>query len=111
MEVLPDEYDENMSYVILEYDNVHGQLDGGVRPMGFDRAHENNKDFPELCGISDVYCDGNRVTVRFDYKMEYLLDHVLWYGYGKNPACNIFDSHGRSLPAFGPIKIENRTFE
>ncbi len=111
MEVLPDEYDENMSYVILEYDNVHGQLDGGMRPMGFDRAHECNKDFPEFCGISDVYCDGNRVTVRFDYKMEYLLDHVLWYGYGKNPSCNIFDSHGRSLPAFGPIKIENRTFE
>ena len=108
MEVLPDEADENMSYVILEYDNVHGSLDGGSRAMGFDRAH--NDDFPEFCGISDVYCDGNRVIIRFDYKMEDILNHNLWYGFGKNPSCNINDSHGRSLPAFGPIKIKNQKF-
>ena len=108
MEVLPDEYDENMCYAILEYDNVHGSLDGGFRAMGFDRAYSN--DFPEFCGISDVYCDGNRVTVRFDYKMEDILNHHLWYGFGKNPACNIVDSMGRSLPAFGPIKIANQKF-
>jgi len=109
MEVLPDEYDENMCYAILEYDNVHGKLNDGGRALGFDRA--NSDDYPEFCGISDVYCDSNRVTVRFDYKMEHILNHHLWYGFGKNPPCNIVDDMGRSIPAFGPIKIANQKFE
>ena len=108
MEVLPDEYDENMSYVILEYDNVHGTLCDHSRAMGFDRAW--NPDVPEFQAISDVYCDANRVTIRFDYKMDALIGQYLWYGFGKNPSCNITDSHGRSLPAFGPIKIDNQKF-
>ncbi len=104
MEILPDEFDENMCYAILEYDNVHGKLNDNGRALGFDRAHSD--DYPEFCGISDVYCDGNRVTIRFDYKMEHILEQHLWYGFGKNPPCNIVDDAGRSIPAFGPIKIK-----
>ncbi len=108
MEVYADEFDENISYAILEYDNIHGSLNDNGRAMGFDRAHSD--EYPEFQAISDVYCDANRVTVRFDYKKEYIIGQYLWYGFGKNPPCNITDSAGRSLPAFGPIKIENQKF-
>lgn len=104
MEIYADEFDPNMSYAVLEYDNVHGKLLDNGRAMGFDRAW--NSDWGEQCGISDVFCDGNRVTIRFDYKKEDIIGQYLWYGLGKNPPCNITDEAGRSIPAFGPIKIK-----
>jgi sialate O-acetylesterase len=30
----------------------------------------------------------------------------IWYGRGKDPYCNIRDSAGMALPAFGPLEVE-----
>ncbi len=105
MEIVEDDFDAAMCSIILTYDNVHGKLDGGVRPMGFDRS--NKPDFPEQCGIFDTFVDGNRVILRCDYAKKDLLGQYLWYGFGKNPSCNIVDERGRSLPAFGPLPIRD----
>ena len=104
MEVIQDEFDENMSYILLTYDNVHGKLLDNGRAMGFELSWGD--DCVNNSGISDVFCDGNRVTIRCDYNKENVLKQYLWYGFGKNPPCNITDEAGRSLPAFGPIKVK-----
>lgn len=104
MEVYQDEFDPNISSIILEYDNVHGKLCDNGRAMGFERAW--NPDWGEHCGIFDVFCDGNRVTLRCDFPKEKIIGQYLWYGMGRDNCANITDEEGRSLPGFGPIKIK-----
>ncbi len=104
IEVFSDDYDENMSSVVLTYKNVHGKLQDFGRAMGFNRSW--NSEYIENCGIFDTFVDGNQVTIRCDYPKEKIIGQYLWYGAGRDNAANITDEKGRSLPAFGPIEIK-----
>lgn len=103
IELVSDELDPNMCTIILSYDNVHGQLDGGPRAWGFDvsRTPKHGEHF----GIIDVALDGNRVILTADFAKEKAAERYLWYNYGYSPLANIVDSNGRSLPGFGPLKM------
>lgn len=103
IEVYEDETDSNMCTLILNYDNVHGQLSGGNRALGFDISLSPER--AERFGIIDTETDGNRVILRADFSAVKAMDRFLWYNYGHFPCCNITDSKGRSLPAMGPVRI------
>lgn len=103
IEVYEDEADRNMCTIILNYENVHGQLDGGPRPLGFDISVSPER--AERFGIIDIETDGNRVILTADFSKEKALNRYLWYNYGHWPQCNIVDSAGRSLPGMGPVRI------
>lgn len=103
MEIIEDELDPNMCTIILNYDNVHGALNGGPRAWGFDVSHTPDKG--ANFGIIDVEPDGSRVILKADFAKRKAFDRYLWYNYGYNPLGNIVDSLGRSLPGFGPLKM------
>lgn len=103
LEIIEDELDPNMCTIILNYDNVHGQLEGGPRAWGFDVSESPEK--AEHFGIIDVALDGSRVILTADFAKHKAFDRYLWYNYGYSPVGNIVDSEGRSLPGFGPIRM------
>ena len=105
-ELVPYEYDEDRyCELILTYDNVHGELTGGSRAVGFDTSY--SKEYADHCGINRVVCDGNTVTLCSPFSADDLKKRYLWYGYGVNPPCNIVDKKGRPIPAFGPLLISD----
>lgn len=95
---------EGYSVIDIEYDNVYGALQAEGKPSGFAiscaKDHLTHK---QVCNIS---LEGNHVLVRVGLKPEQLENWQLFYGFGVNPYCNITDSHGRKIPAMGPIPLE-----
>lgn len=108
MEVIKDEFYNFMTHIILTYDNVHGELSGGYHALGFDTS--SSKEVAEHCGILDIKTDGCRVILDTTFNMEDIQKRYLWYNFGREPICNIVDSSNRSLPGFGPLKIENAEY-
>ncbi len=109
MEVIPDDYDEVITHVILTYDNVHGELSGGRHVLGFDTSTKTTH--AEHCGVFCAKTDGNRVILDCSFSYEEMItNRYLYYNYGREPMCNIVDSHGRSLPALMAVKIENAEY-
>lgn len=94
---------EEYTVIDIEYENVYGELQAEGKPYGFEISnatdHLTNK---QVCNIS---LEGNHVLVRVGRNVSQLNDWYLFYGFGVNPYCNITDSHGRRIPAMGPIKI------
>ncbi len=88
--------------IVLAYDYVHGQLDGGSRPQGFSLSEGKDGGF---CFPFRTWTDGRYVYLKFEKSPEAVESCFLWYGAGHNPACNILDGKGRSLPAFGPLPM------
>lgn len=105
IECKQDEYLEYQSQIIVHFENVQGELTSSGRIMGFDQAADKSK--PIFTSIYDAYAEGSTIVLRVELPHKELLQHWLWYGYGLNPACNVTDSHGRSIPAFGPVRIGN----
>ncbi len=93
-----------MITIALAYDNVHGQLDGGVRPQGFALSNREDGDFYRPL---KTWVDGRYVYLKVCRTMETIMNSYLWYGIGHDPACNIVDGKGRSLPGFGPLKMSD----
>lgn len=91
--------------LILYFDNVHGELSPKTRAFGFDFSYGTDK--AGCFGVNRARCDGNTVTICTPISKEDLMKTYLWYGYGVNPPCNIVDSNGRCVPAFGPILISD----
>jgi sialate O-acetylesterase len=87
---------------IVTFKNVAGELTAAGRPWGFtitDGAKVRD------C-IYDVELKGARAVVKTGLTPPLNQSNIfLSYGYGTNPYCNITDSHGRALPAFGPLPL------
>ena len=98
--LVPDEMHGELMNVVVEFDNVQGDLESGSRPAGF-----------EIVGQTpgthwyDLKLKGNRAILRSTLPLEALSNMHLHHGYGVNPYCNITDTADRSLPVFGPIRI------
>ncbi|MBD3419163.1 MAG: hypothetical protein GF398_03495 [Chitinivibrionales bacterium] len=87
------------AFIELEFDNVVGKLTSAGRPSGFRLTHANK----ELEIIYRIELDKNKVRLHV-HQVEAALDGTrLYYGYGTNPYCNITDTAGKILPAFGPV--------
>jgi len=89
-----------MTNLIVEFDNVVGQLMAGSRPSGFSVIGQNQSE-----QVYDVQLRGNKAVVRVGAMPGNLSSMNLHYGFGTNPYCNVVDEAGRSLPVFGPIRI------
>lgn len=108
MRVYQDPHNPDMSSITIKYDNLKGGLDNNYRAMGFSIG-ENPQHWHDG-GIYDVSCDGNVVTIWAEWSKENITGKYLWYGLGVDSCANILDQSGRSLPAFGPIKICDTDF-
>ncbi len=94
---------EDYTVIDIEYDNVYGELQADGKPYGFEISNATDHlTHKQVCNIS---LEGNHVLVRVGLNISQLEDWYLFYGFGVNPYCNITDSHGRRIPAMGPIKI------
>jgi len=88
----------------VEFKNVAGKLQSAGRPSGFGSLQDSN-------GVFKCCPAGHKVLIPLVNSIslgaplqKYRLNKLgLCYGYGTNPYCNILDSAGRSLPAFGPL--------
>ena len=94
---------EGYTVIDIEYDNVYGELQAEGKPYGFEISlAKDHLTHRQVCNIS---LEKNHVLVRIGRNVEQLEDWYLFYGFGVNPYCNITDSHGRRIPAMGPVKI------
>ena len=94
---------EEYTIIDVEYENVYGELQADGKPYGFEISNATDHlTHKQVCNIS---LEGNHVLIRVGRNISQLEDWYLFYGFGVNPYCNITDSHGRRIPAMGPIKI------
>lgn len=104
VEYYADENSPNeLSTIILTYKNVKGELNGGVRPLGFSVSENCSGEFYE--NIISCETSGNRVNILVGVPADKLKKMYLSYGKGFNPPCNIVDKEQRSLPVFGHFLI------
>ncbi len=86
----------------VSFANVQEQLTALGKPAGFSLR---SADGTEAALIYKVALDGSDAILKLnDDPSPAGLD--LWYGYGLNPYCNITDTSGASIPAFGPVAVE-----
>jgi hypothetical protein len=90
----------------VDFDNVRGGLVSPGRPAGFELSE--SEDTVTNHYIFDTRCDGSRIELRTAADPFSLQQAALYYGHGAHPFCNIGDSAGRSLPAFGPVSLKTR---
>lgn len=94
---------EEYTIIDIEYDNIYGGLQAEGKPYGFEISNSiDSITHKQVCNIS---LEGNHVLVRVGVNISKLEDWYIFYGFGVNPYCNITDSHGRRIPAMGPLKI------
>lgn len=97
------EWLEGYSVIDIEYDNVYGSLQAEGKPGSFAISPKTDKILFDM--VCKVTVEGNHVLVRVCRPVEQLKGWNLFYGFGENPYCNIMDSHGRRIPAMGPVEI------
>lgn len=86
--------------IVVEFANVIGSLRAGGRPTGFSICAPDPQ--PVLYRVD---LDDSRARLKTSAPMVTLDDHLLCYGYGPDPYCNITDEADRAVPAFGPLPI------
>lgn len=91
--------------LVLHFENVHGSLRAGSRALGFALADAQQHIMPNA--IYDISLEGSTIRVRTEgIPRETLETCFLYYGYGRNPDCNVTDEKGYALPAFGPLCLK-----
>ena len=86
----------------VSFANVQEQLTALGKPAGFSLR---SADGTEAALIYKVALDGSDAILKLNDDPSPAGLH-LWYGYGLNPYCNITDTSGASIPAFGPVAVE-----
>ncbi len=89
--------------ISVRFKNLNGNLKSCGVPTGFYLT--KNKYEPEFDVIYDIWFCENTVMLRAELTEDDMKDMYIYYGLGLNPYCNIIDEQGRSIPAFGPIKL------
>jgi sialate O-acetylesterase len=89
--------------VRVYFDDVNGRLSPDAHIGGFSLHGTGGKTGPELY---DVRVDPRRPsTVLCRAEGPVRVGTYLWYGYGRNPYCNLVDEQNLAVPAFGPIRL------
>lgn len=87
-------------YVVVTFRSVRGGLRAGGRPLGFSLRMGSR----ELVIIHKVTL--NEREARLHLNEGNMPRNVeLWYGYGRDPICNLTDEMGMAVPAFGPCRV------
>ncbi len=96
--------------IVMTYDNVIGELVSAGRPYGFSITLDDERpyDFPYRY-IDNIVLEGDSVAIAVENSYVDPSRVSLWYGAGFACVCNITDRAGRSLKAFGPLKLADMT--
>ncbi len=86
----------------VSFANIQGSLTAPGRPAGFSLRRA---DGTEAALLYKIILDGSDAVLKLNDDPSPAGLH-LWYGYGLNPYCNITDTSGASIPAFGPVTVE-----
>lgn len=87
--------------VDVRFEGVVGALSAqGGLPRGFSIRNEDGDDLG-LIFKADLAVD----SVRLRLARRLRAGEQLWYGFGLDPYCNVMDSEGMALPAFGPVPL------
>ena len=104
-EVIVDDYVPFFANVRVNFKNIVGELCAEGVPSGF-YILDSESGSP-LRAISRTCLEGNSVRVKVEFDIDKLGEYYVGYGYGNNFYCNITDSGKRSIPGFGPLKIND----
>jgi len=95
-------YDAPRHQIRVKFDGIQGTLAASGRPAGFSLRDPNGA---EVQLIYKIVLDGSDAVLNLNEDPSPFGLH-LWYGYGLNPYCNITDTSGASIPAFGPVPVQ-----
>ena len=96
-------YDAAAHEIRVSFDNVQGRLTAPGRPAGFSLRDAEGAEIPL---IYKAVLDGSTALLHLNEEPSPLGLH-LWYGYGLYPYCNITDTSGAAIPAFGPLAVSH----
>jgi len=85
----------------VSFTSVQGGLQSSGRPAGFTLRDAAGNELPAIYKVS---LDGPDALLKLT-DPALLPGASLWYGYGLAPYCNLTDSTGAAVPAFGPISL------
>ncbi len=94
-------YDPARHEIRVSFANVQGTLTAAGRPAGFSLRDGQSAEVPL---IYKIVLDGSDAVLKLTEDPSPAGLH-LWYGYGFAPYCNLVDSAGAAVPAFGPVPI------
>ncbi len=86
----------------VAFGSIQGELTAPGKPAGFSLRRA---DGTEAALIYKIVLDGPDAILKLNDDPSPAGLH-LYYGYGLNPYCNLTDTSGASIPAFGPIAVE-----
>ena len=95
-------YDPAAHQIRVSFDNIQGRLTALGRPAGFSLRDASGSEIPL---IYKTLLDGAGAVLKLNEDPSPIGLH-LWYGYGLYPYCNLTDTSGASIPAFGPVRVE-----
>lgn len=95
-------YDASLHQIRVSFTNVQGALTAAGRPAGFSLWGADGTEIPL---IYKVVLDGADAVLKLNDDPSPLGLH-LWYGHGLSPYCNVTDTRGASIPAFGPVRLD-----
>jgi hypothetical protein len=94
-------YEPAQNQIRVVFDNIQGRLQSLGRPTGFSLR---DADGTEVTLVYKVAFDGSVALLKLNEGIS-PMGLSLWYGYGLAPYCNLTDSTGASVPAFGPMSL------
>ena len=95
-------YDAPRHQIRVTFDGIQGALAAPGRPAGFSLRDPNGA---EVQLIYKIVLDGSEAVLKLNEDRSPLRLH-LWYGYGLCPYCNLTDTGGASVSAFGPVLVK-----
>ncbi len=95
-------YEAAAHQIRVSFADVQGELTALGRPTGFSLRDKGGSEVPL---IYKVVLDGPDAALKLNEDPSPAGLH-LWYGYGLYPYCNLTDTSGASIPAFGPVPVQ-----
>jgi sialate O-acetylesterase len=87
----------------VAFSGVNGRLTAPERISGFSIHAPNGAEIPLIYKATIDPAEAS--TVRLHIQGKIPPGSVLYYGYGKNPFCNLTDQQDMAVPMFGPMPI------
>ncbi len=104
-EIIQDDYMPFFANLRVSFKNIAGELCAKGTPAGF-YILDSESGTP-LRAISRICLEGSSARVKVEFDFDKLRECYVGYGYGNDFYCNITDSDNRSIPGFGPLKIND----
>ncbi len=91
--------------VTVKFSEVNGGLVAPGRIGGFSIHNAAGEPVPAI--YKARFDPTDRTVVLLDISGKLPAGAALWYGYGKDPYCNVRDYYDMGVPVFGPLPIES----